>query len=256
MTSGVKRARDGTAREKPQAEQPRGRFHDMFTGFRSELDEHHDRRERIIKASRDVTAQSKKIIFTLQRVKQLNKGYPPHIQKDVDARLEEIKKLLTGIAPDLQSINRYRYTGPVRCLEELIEALSFSHYLQHQTLITPEETQAAVQADIILTPHDYMYGVFDLFGELMRFATVTTAQTGELVGREERNILADMQELGCAFAMLPAPPTKDFRGKMGVARESVKKVERLGYGLVVRGSERPKGWVPDMRDDAPEPTDD
>lgn len=144
----------------------------------------------------------------------------------------------------------------MRCLEELIEALSFAHYLRHQTLITPEEAQAAVPADISLTSHDYMYGVFDLFGELMRFATVTTAQTGELAGREGRSILADLQELGCAFAMLPAPPTKDFRGKMGVARESVKKVERLGYGLVVRGSERPKGWLPDMRDDAPQLADD
>jgi hypothetical protein len=33
----------------------------VFDEFRSELDEHHDRRERIIKASRDITAQSKKM---------------------------------------------------------------------------------------------------------------------------------------------------------------------------------------------------
>lgn len=33
----------------------------MFEGFRAELDEHHDRRERIIKASRDITAASKKM---------------------------------------------------------------------------------------------------------------------------------------------------------------------------------------------------
>ena len=32
-----------------------------FEFFRTELDEHHDRRERIIKASRDITAQSKKM---------------------------------------------------------------------------------------------------------------------------------------------------------------------------------------------------
>jgi hypothetical protein len=33
----------------------------QFELFRAELDEHHDRRERIIKASRDITAQSKKM---------------------------------------------------------------------------------------------------------------------------------------------------------------------------------------------------
>lgn len=33
----------------------------MFNYFRDELDEHHDRRERVIKASRDITALSKKM---------------------------------------------------------------------------------------------------------------------------------------------------------------------------------------------------
>jgi hypothetical protein len=33
----------------------------MFEQFRADLDEHHDRRERIIKASRDITAASKKM---------------------------------------------------------------------------------------------------------------------------------------------------------------------------------------------------
>lgn len=65
MSSGVKRDRDGNARVKGpggyKQQHPRGKFHVMFEGFRDELDEHHDRRERIVKASRDVTAQSKKM---------------------------------------------------------------------------------------------------------------------------------------------------------------------------------------------------
>ena len=36
-------------------------FLPMFEQFRAELDEHHDRRERITKASRDITAASKKM---------------------------------------------------------------------------------------------------------------------------------------------------------------------------------------------------
>ena len=42
----------------PQRTSP---FLPMFETFRAELDEHHDRRERIIKASRDITAASKKM---------------------------------------------------------------------------------------------------------------------------------------------------------------------------------------------------
>lgn len=169
----------------------------------------------------------------------------------MDTRLAEIAKQLGSVSSDLQSINRYRYQSSLRCLEELVEALSFAHYLRNQTLISPEQTQAAVPADVLISTHDYLFGIFDLFGELMRFATVTTAQTGALQGDYGRNILGDLQELGCSFEMLRETPTKDYRGKMEVMRQSIKKVEKLGYGLIVRGSERPAGWVPDMKDDGP-----
>ena len=53
-------------------------FMPMFETFRAELDAHHERRERCIKASRDITAASKKIIFTLQRIREL--GRPPVAQ--------------------------------------------------------------------------------------------------------------------------------------------------------------------------------
>lgn len=60
MVGGTKRDHNGNARPEKQ-DAPRGRFHEMFEGFRDELDQHHDRRERIIKASRDITALSKKM---------------------------------------------------------------------------------------------------------------------------------------------------------------------------------------------------
>ena len=60
---GVKRERNGD--EKPQNggkdSESTSPFMPMFEVFRNELDEHHDRRERIIKASRDITAASKKM---------------------------------------------------------------------------------------------------------------------------------------------------------------------------------------------------
>ena len=56
---GVKRSRDGA--EKKETESSSSPFMPMFEVFRNELDEHHDRRERIIKASRDITAASKKM---------------------------------------------------------------------------------------------------------------------------------------------------------------------------------------------------
>ncbi len=57
--AGIKRARDGSRVDaRSEGDSP---YIPIFETFRAELDEHHDRRERIIKASRDITAQSKKM---------------------------------------------------------------------------------------------------------------------------------------------------------------------------------------------------
>ena len=52
---GVKRSHEAMEAQSPSPLMP------MFEQFRAELDEHHDRRERITKASRDITAASKKM---------------------------------------------------------------------------------------------------------------------------------------------------------------------------------------------------
>lgn len=57
---GLKRHHDGATKER-EKDVKASPFMPMFEVFRDELDEHHDRRERIIKASRDITAASKKM---------------------------------------------------------------------------------------------------------------------------------------------------------------------------------------------------
>lgn len=64
--SGSKRDWNGNAKRrdvpKPAHKQPvRNAYTPMFENLRDELDAHHDRRERIVKASRDITALSKKM---------------------------------------------------------------------------------------------------------------------------------------------------------------------------------------------------
>jgi hypothetical protein len=177
------------------------------------------------------------------------------------------------------------------CLEELVEALTFAHYLRTQTLIShaeldptiedltrkgavPEDETMADASDtagtaekpaapptaepptVSLTQDDYLYGVFDLTGEMMRFATTSTALTGTMAGGESgeggddepRTIVHDMHELGTLFEMLPVGSGNRFQWekKLEVTRQSVQKVERLGYDRIIRGSERPKGWIPDL----------
>ncbi|KAK4098683.1 Translin [Parathielavia hyrcaniae] len=309
--SGLKRDWNGNAkrRDGPKTglrQVARNAYTPMFESLRDELDEHHDRRERIVKASRDITALSKKIIFSLQRVRKIESQLPANIQAEVDFRLTEIAKLLATLAPEVQGINRYRYARSLMCLEELVEALTFAHYLRTQTLISHADlnpvvedltgrgadsvagpaSEDAVMADasddtgkptppapamatatattepatVSLTQDDYLYGVFDLTGEMMRFATTSTALTGTMAGsggdgniqdneaERPRTIVHDMHELGTFFEMLPVAPGNRFQWgkKLEVTRQSVQKVERLGYDRIIRGSERPKGWIPDL----------
>ncbi|KUI64307.1 Translin-associated protein X [Cytospora mali] len=266
----------------------RNEYTPMFERFRDELDEHHDRRERIVKASRDITALSKKIIFALQRVRKIQGDLPGNIEKETQSRLLEISRLLSTIAPDVQGINRYRYSRSLMCIEELIEALTFAQYMRTQGLMGYDEAVDKVaklsryvdemEVDVGDSPHpsaptalnsqsvvhvtedDYLGGVFDLSGELMRFATTSAALTGKMAGGasattttdgRERTIVVDVQDLGSFFEMLPQQYHKGYQNKLETLRTSVLKVEKLGYGLTVRGSERPAGWMPDEADDRP-----
>ncbi|KAK3320178.1 Translin family-domain-containing protein [Cercophora scortea] len=291
--SGFKRDRQGNAKKfdgpKP-APKPKSIVRNactpLFEHLRDELDEHHDRRDRIGKASRDITALSKKIIFSLQRVRKIDDELPQEIQADIDLRLAEIAKLLASIAPEVQNINRLRYARSLVCLEELVEALTFAHYVKTQTLIDHDElsrivedlarqgaasedvampdasedaaqkpSQAAELPTVSITDDDYLYGVFDLTGEMMRFATTASALTGKMASGDSaaaddapRTIVEDMHDLGSFFEMLPLRSGNRvaWEKKLEVMRQSVHKVEKLGYDRVVRGSERPAGWVPDL----------
>jgi hypothetical protein len=64
----AKRSHDGAEKENQPSASP---FMPMFEFFRAELDQHHDRRERVIKASRDITASSKKMFVTSLTLLQL-----------------------------------------------------------------------------------------------------------------------------------------------------------------------------------------
>jgi predicted translin family RNA/ssDNA-binding protein len=146
-----------------------------------------------------------------------------------------------------------------------MEAISFQHYLETQRLITHREAQKAIPGGLVLTEDDYLLGLFDLVGELMRFAITSMATTGVLPGSREsrqepgseRDILMDLRSLRSSFESLDttvgvstgSPLKRDVEKKMDVMKTCVEKVENAVYGMIVRGRERPKGWVPDSGGD-------
>jgi len=169
-----------------------------------------------------------------------------------------------------------------------MEAIIFQHYITSQTLLPYDEACERLRelggegGPVLLTMDDYLLGVFDFVGELMRFAITVTATSGKLPGAESqtqdstqddqqdtnmevdekeerqtppssRNVLSDLRELRMYLERLDVPRNtpfgSDVQKKMGVMQTCVEKVENAVYALTVRGSERPKGWMPDLREE-------
>ncbi|KXL42382.1 MAG: hypothetical protein FE78DRAFT_93767 [Acidomyces sp. 'richmondensis'] len=293
--------RDHDTRLQPQGHQRQSPFMPMFEYFRYELDEHHDRRERVITASREITRMSKKIIFTLQRIRTVQQPLPAHASKTNQPLHAAITSQFSSVSGDLQGINAYRYDKQISGgRQEWMESISFQYYLEHAKLIGFEEARVALreqsqpsttvgaeqkhesmdvdteeertESDVAklnsniavgLTPEDYLLGIYDMTGELMRFAITAMATNGSLpaistpIGQDfqqqehRRTVLTDMRELRSALESFDAgtgPFAKDAEKKMEVMKGSVEKVERALYGLTVRGAERPKGWMPEINE--------
>jgi len=199
------------------------------------------------------------------RVRTLKSGIPAKIASDNLEKVNIMHAQLTAIAPDLAGINSWRYQRQISGgIQEYMEAITFDHYLKYQALMTIEEASAALPDTIELTGDDYVLGIFDLVGELMRFAITTMATTGSLPSSckddvngvaSDRDILMDMRELRMSFQALDTTSCggtglgKDVEKKMEVMKTCVEKVETAVYGMIIRGRERPKGWIPDLSDD-------
>lgn len=177
---------------------------------------------------------------------------------------QTIAKNLVQAAPDLRgSLNTYRYDRQISggC-QEYIEAALFQHYLTTATLMSHSAAAAQVRQlsrgpdddddGIELSIEDYVLGIYDFTGELMRFAITAMATSGALPVVPEtagRNILTDLRELRGELEGLNTRGSGGLREagkKAEVMVQSVEKVEKALYGLVVRGAERPKGWMPEM----------
>ncbi|KAJ5083137.1 hypothetical protein N7456_012564 [Penicillium angulare] len=228
----------------------------IFENFRNELDEHHDRHEQHL--------------YTPARSRH-QQTPPPKIAQENQSRLDQIHALFTSIVPDVTGINSWRYQRQISGgIQEFIEAISFEHYLRTQTLISLPETQARLPIEILVTEEDYLMGLFDLTGEMMRFAVMALSSGNATQTREppqgteamdatqklphlsssQAGIVIDLRFLRAALEALSVPRRanmfRDLAKKVEVMQNSVEKVERAAYGILVRGSERPSGWMPDL----------
>ncbi|KIP11444.1 hypothetical protein PHLGIDRAFT_124847 [Phlebiopsis gigantea 11061_1 CR5-6] len=244
----------------------RGGLIAIFEEFRDELDDHNDRRERLIKQSRDITNLSKKVIFLLHRM-MTDDASDTHTStagledrgdrarafkaaSRAKEKLREIQSIFANIRKELEGDRFWRYQRQVSPgLQEYIEALSFTHYLETGELISFGGVQSTL-ADEQGTPYfplpleDYVLGLSDLTGELMRYAISSIARRG---GRNKANdVCAFVRNCRADFEVL-TPYFKELRKKQNVTSQSLQKIEDAAYAIAVRSSEY--DLSPEMLDD-------
>lgn len=222
-----------------------------FEGFREELDGHNDRRERIIKANRDITNLSKKLIFQLHRIAQdenSDEGRNQAIHKS-SGKFAEVQKLYAKLQVEVEGENNWRYARSMSGgLQELIEALSLRHYLLNGEMISHAQVQQFLTSDVgekylDLPNPDYLLGVSDLTGELMRLAISTITRSG---GRDRalhtatfvRRCLADFETF--------VPHVRDLHKKQNETTSSLHKIEDALYAIRVREFEHGEGSFDDI----------
>ncbi|KAH0838515.1 Translin [Lanmaoa asiatica] len=233
----------------------------MFTQFQHELDDHNDRRERLIKATRDVTNLSKKVIFLLHRIMnedtQDDQAHSKHAYERGIEKLREVRDIYATIKQEVQGDSFWRHHHSVSPgLQEYIEALSFTHYLGHGTLVTLSQVQAALSDDhgvpyFPLPKEDYLLGLADLTGELMRFAISGFSRKGGRARAVQVCNFVRNCKSGTSFLSghyCPGlighqdfdrftPFVKGLRKKQVVTNQSLEKIENAVYAIVVRTSE-------------------
>lgn len=228
----------------------------LFQQYRSELDDKHERYERIVKLCRDITIESKRIIFLLHSAYTDIESKKKSILDEANLRLQNlINNNFKTIAFELNGHDPYlyhrAYTGGI---QEFIEALCFYEFLktdninswdsintlfcyQHEINETAAESSNLEKISLLFQQYDYIFGIADFTGELMR-KCINTLGSGNV--NECFKLCNYVKIINTGFLGLVVPGNREFNRKSYTLRQSLQKMELVCYNIHVRGSEIPK----------------
>jgi len=205
----------------------------MFQVHSQILDERNDRREKIYQISRDIGKSSKRVISLLHRCTDQDNRAATIQQAEKEFPI--VQGLLIQILKNLSSDDHWRFNRSFSPgLQEYVEAYSFYYYLLHGKLVSKTEIEIPLQ-DLQLPLSDYLLGICDLAGELMRYAT-NSVSVGDFL--KPKQISEFMNSMYQEFQKIKFYHG-EFKTKLDVIRESAKKIEVVCYKLYMREQEYP-----------------
>ncbi|XP_021910509.1 translin-associated protein X, partial [Carica papaya] len=215
---------------------------DHFSIYVDYLNQLNEKRERVVKASRDITINSKKVIFQVHRLSKTNREEVlDKAEKDLavvrDRYVSQLAKELQGT--DFWKLRRAYSPG----VQEYIEAATFYEFCRTGTLLKLDEINATLLPlsnpsiePLQINVLDYILGVADLTGELMRLA-IGRISDGELeYAQKICHFVRDIyRELTLIVPRMD--DSYDMKTKMDTMLQSVVKIENACFSVHVRGSE-------------------
>ncbi|XP_060098878.1 translin-associated protein X isoform X4 [Heteronotia binoei] len=236
-----------------------------FKAFQLELDTRHDKYERLVKLSRDITIESKRTIFLLHRITSAPSG--EEILMESEAKLDIVRQKIKQVAQELMGEDMYQFHRAISPgLQEYVEAVSFQYFIKTRTLVSieeinkqlifvaedkKEETKPASDClsthshiwSLKVTPVDYLLGVADLTGELMRMC-INSVGNGDIDTPFELSQF--LRQIYDGFSYIGNTGPYEVSKKLYTLKQSLAKVENACYTLKVRGSEIPKHMLADV----------
>ena len=214
-----------------------------FSSYQCELDAKNDKYERLVKLSRDITIESKRTIFSLLRREEGTEN----LIKDGEEKFQAIKKLLLQVSAELTNEDPYRFARAISPgIQEFVEAVTLMYYIKDRKLITYNELYKLYfcfgDDCVLLTQYDFMLGVADLTGELMRMAI---NRIGSREFNEAEDICQILRSIYREFSMF-AYDHREMSKKINVMKASLNKVENACYNVKVRGSEVPDNMLSEI----------
>ncbi|KAI4468963.1 translin and translin associated protein x [Holotrichia oblita] len=185
----------------------------LFQTYATELDDKHDRYERVVKISRDITIESKRIIFLLHNAGTEIEEKKDHIFAEANLRLTQLLQKFKMIAYELQNLDHYLYLRAYTSgLQEYIEALYFYEYQRNTTLPGNNE----ISSKLIFT---------------LNLANDETI--------EDLQLCCPIIEILLGLGLNLSGQSLISR-KFYTLKQSLAKMELVCYNIKVRGSEIPK----------------
>lgn len=239
---------------------------EAFENFRTQLDCKHNLHEIIVKRSRDVTVQSKRLIFLLHRIKTPQDK--EKLFKEAKIKLDAILKSWKDIAQLLISEDSQAYKRAYTAgLQEFIEAAEFLNYIENEDKFCASEIHYCllginkirdkllfnldlngekIQYQISVPISDYLLGLADVTGEAMRMCIAAAANANKQEATCQSfsyhrafKLSSYIDVMHSAFANFSVGfgSNKYYKDKLSTMASSLQKVEDVCYSLKLQKQE-------------------